>query len=61
VEMIKYYCDFCGKELTENEQWKVWVLDAENNGFVRDLGHICADCVEKIEKLKEEKKKEAVS
>lgn len=54
--MIKYFCDFCGKELTEDETFVIWIVRHWNNEFIEELGHICNECLEKLEENLEKQK-----
>jgi len=46
--MIKYYCDFCGKELMEDDVLEIWIVRPWDNQQLETLAHICEKCLQKF-------------
>ena len=49
--MIKYFCDFCGKELKRNTSEAKGLAVGDKFGSSMEYYDICKDCLDKIYKM----------
>ena len=54
--MIKYFCDFCGKELNRNNSEAKGLAIGNKYGSSTEYYDICKDCLDKIYKMIEDKR-----
>ena len=54
--MIKYFCDFCGKELKRNTSEAKRLAVGDKFGSSMEYYDICKDCLDKIYEMIEDKK-----
>ena len=54
--MIKYICDFCGKELKRNTSEAKGLAVGDKFGSSMEYYDICKDCLDKIYEMIEDKK-----
>lgn len=54
--MIKYFCDFCGKEIKRNTPEAKGFAVGDKFGASTQYFDICKDCLDKIYKMMEDKK-----
>lgn len=54
--MIKYFCDFCGKELNRSNSEATVLAIGDKYGSSTEYYDICKDCLDKIYKMIEDKK-----
>ena len=54
--MIKYFCDFCGKELNRNNSEAKGLAIGDKYGSSTEYYDICKDCLDKIYEMIEDKR-----
>ena len=54
--MIKYFCDFCGKEIKRNTPEAKGLAVGDKFGSSMEYYDICKDCLDKIYEMIEDKK-----
>ena len=54
--MIKYFCDFCGKELKRDNSEAKGLAIGNKYGASTEYYDICKDCLDKIYKMIEDKR-----
>ena len=54
--MIKYLCDFCGKEIKRNTSEATVIAIGDKYGSSMEYYDICKDCLDKIYEMIEDKK-----
>ena len=54
--MIKYFCDFCGKELKRNTSEAKGLAVGDKFGSSMEYYDICKDCLDKIYEMIEDKR-----
>ena len=54
--MIKYLCDFCGKEIKRNTSEATVIAIGDKYGSSMEYYDICKDCLDKIYEMIEDKR-----